>query len=124
MKTAVTALLKSIWRAAFALFLLYAAVTPAMAELGSFDEVQAHESEDSAHDVSGGLSFSSPEVDGSAPLGAAQHCCVSHCAHGFVAKPPIGSGPLGTMGRLSYALPQVSDPNSAPRDGPDRPPRI
>lgn len=121
MKLAVTALLKSIWRAALAFFLLYAAATPAMAELGCYEDVQSYEL---APGVPAGMSISSPEEEGSLPQGAAKHCCVSHCAHAFVAKPSIGEGSISETGRLSYAPRLLSKPSSAPRDGPDHPPRI
>jgi len=123
-KLATTALLKSIWRAALAVFLLYAAATPAMAELGCFEDVPARQSEQSAHDVSNGVSVQALQEEGGFAQGAAQHCCVSHCAHGFVAKAPMSQSLSTGLGRLGFSPRPVSDPNSAPRDGPDHPPRI
>ena len=111
-------------RAVVALFIAFAAVTPALAELGCIEDEIAHSQAPTTYDADGHrLESGAPGEDGDDGAGKAPHCGFSHGAHGFAV--PAGSG-----GKIAHEAggqmfeTQIVRPLAAfARDGPYHPPQ-
>ena len=113
-----------IGRAVFAVLLLLAAATPSFAELGCFEDAQAHAEESvSAQAVSAVYADTSGSEDKSRPAGTATHCAFSHCTHGIAGTPPERATIDDGSNELSYSALRPDRLDAAPRDGPYHPPR-
>lgn len=124
MKSVVSRLTSSIGKAFLAALLLFAAATPAFAELGCIEDAQAHAVEGSAADS---FALSSAESDQdkqkSAPIGQGTHCAFSHCAHGLPGLPSASGSAQFHSIALTYPPLLADRLLAAVRDGPYHPPR-
>ena len=112
-----------IGRAVFTVLLLLAATTPSFAELGCFEDAQAHAQESVSAPVSAVSADTSDSEDKSRPVGTGAHCAFSHCGHGIAGTPADRTAIDDRSNELSYCPLRPDRLDAAPRDGPYHPPR-
>lgn len=115
---------RSLIRSAAALFIAFAAVTPAVAELGCIDDQAGHSQTAAVYDTDGHrLETPAPRQDGDESGGTAPHCGFSHASHGF-AVPPAADGDVSHEDSRQTFDTALARPLAAfARDGPYHPPQ-
>ncbi|HET9639573.1 MAG TPA: hypothetical protein VFP12_10230 [Allosphingosinicella sp.] len=106
------------------LFIAFASVTPALAELGCIEDEAGHSQTAAVYDEDGHrLENPAPGQDGDDSSDKAPHCGFSHASHGF-AVPPAPSGSVTHEGRRQTFEMALARPLAAfARDGPYHPPQ-
>ena len=115
---------RSLIRSAAALFIAFAAVTPAVAELGCIDDQAGHSQTAAVYDADGHrLESPTSGQDGDESGGTTPHCGFSHASHGF-AVPPAADGDVSHEDSRQTFETALARPLAAfARDGPYHPPQ-
>ena len=114
---------RSIVGAAFAVLLMLAAVTPAFAELGCFEDRVEHTAEVNFSDADHVSAPAEPTDDQNGPLGQVKHCAFSHCAHGFAPGSLQNPAANGEYQSVTFPVLEERRTAAAHADGPYHPPR-
>jgi hypothetical protein len=111
-------------RAVVALFIAFAAVTPALAELGCIEDEISHSQSAAVYDADGHrLESGTPGQDGDDGASKAPHCGFSHGAHGFAVPADAGGKVAHHVGRQMFETQIVRPLAAFARDGPYHPPQ-
>ncbi len=111
-------------RAVAALFIAFAAVTPALAELGCIEDEIAHSQAPASYDSDGHrLESGTSGEDGDEGAGKAPHCGFSHGSHGFAVPAAVGGKVAHERGGQMFEIQIVRALAAFARDGPYHPPQ-
>ena len=111
-------------RAVVALFIAFAAVTPALAELGCIEDEISHSQSAAVYDADGHrLESGTPGEDGDDGASKAPHCGFSHGSHGFAVPAASGAKSAHAPCRQIFETQIVRPLAAFARDGPYHPPQ-
>ena len=115
---------RSLLRSAAALLIAFAALTPALAELGCIEDQAGHSQAATVLNDSGHrLEKPTPAQDGEDTGSKSSTCGFSHASHGFAVPPaPCGSVSHNDAGQ-SFEMTLVRPLAASARDGPYHPPQ-
>jgi hypothetical protein len=121
---AVRAMIGWIVRTVLGLALLFAAVTPSLAELGCFEDALRHGQEAVGASTDSGVDAPVKNNDERPlPLDRATHCSVSHCAQWVPVAPPAPASHGAQFNDRAYPGFVAHKLGQSLQDGPERPPR-
>lgn len=111
-------------RAAVTLFIAFASLTPALAELGCIEDQASHSQATAAYDEEGHrLESPASGQDGKDAGGNASHCGFSHASHGSAVPPAAGGSLSHDHGRQTFETALARPLAAFARDGPYHPPQ-
>lgn len=119
----------ALWsRAAFrivvTLFIAFASLTPALAELGCIEDQAGHSQTTAVYDEDGHrLESPASGQEGEAAGGTAPHCGFSHASHGFAVPPATGGDVSHQDSRQAFERTLARPLAAFARDGPYHPPQ-
>lgn len=114
---------RMVLHAVVTLFIAFASVTPALAELGCIEDEAAHSQSAAVYDEDGHrLESPTPGQDDDA-ADKAPHCGFSHASHGFAVPPAPGSSASHEDGRQTFERTLARPLAALARDGPYHPPQ-
>lgn len=106
------------------MLLLTASVTPALAEIGCFEDSVAHEQVQAAMpDGDATVSSDTGSDRDKGDQGGTGHCAFAHGHCGFVAPSRTAAGQAYAIARAPYLSLAALHLAAAPRDAPERPPQ-
>lgn len=122
MHLTVNGLMRAFTKALVAFVLLLSALTPAVAEVGCFEEARVHESAQVSQTAEV-LTAIGSDADGGSGAGKASHCAFSHCCQAVPLKTAGRNLGAGDLGASLYSI--AADDRLVPalQDGPYHPPQ-
>ena len=111
-------------QAAVTLFIAFASLTPALAELGCIEDQAGHSQTAAVYDEDGHrLESPTSGQDGDDAGGKAPHCGFSHASHGLAVAPATGESVSHEGSRQTFETALARPLAPFARDGPYHPPQ-